>query len=59
MQKLTGISSGQNNKSCSIINLEANKIGFTFSDFSVIFYTIYNNQPKGFTIGVTLLQLGP
>jgi hypothetical protein len=30
MQKLKGISSGQNNKSCSIIHHESNKIGFTF-----------------------------
>jgi hypothetical protein len=27
--------------------------------FSVIFYAIYKNQPKGFTIGVDLLQGGP
>jgi hypothetical protein len=30
MQKLSGISSGQNNKSCSIIHHESNKIGFAF-----------------------------
>jgi hypothetical protein len=30
MQKLTGISSGQNNKSCRIIHHESKKIGFTF-----------------------------
>jgi hypothetical protein len=30
-----------------------------FSDFSVIFYAIYKNQPKGFTISVDLLQQGP
>jgi hypothetical protein len=30
MQKLTGISSGQNNKSCRIIHNGSNKIGFTF-----------------------------
>jgi hypothetical protein len=33
MQKLTGTSSGQNNKSCRIIHLEPNKIGFTFFCF--------------------------
>jgi hypothetical protein len=33
MQKLTGISSGQNNKSCRIIHHEYNKIGFTFFRF--------------------------
>jgi hypothetical protein len=30
MQKLTGISSGQNNESCGIFHHESNKIGFTF-----------------------------
>jgi hypothetical protein len=30
-----------------------------FSDFSVIFYAIYKNQPLTFTIGVALLQGGP
>jgi hypothetical protein len=30
MQKLTGISSGQNNKSCRIINNGSNKFSFTF-----------------------------
>jgi hypothetical protein len=30
MQKLTGISSGQNNKSCRIIHLESNQIGYAF-----------------------------
>jgi hypothetical protein len=30
MQKLTGISSGKNNKSCRIIHHESNKTGFTF-----------------------------
>jgi hypothetical protein len=30
MQKLTGISSGQNNKSCRIIHNGSSKIGFTF-----------------------------
>jgi hypothetical protein len=33
MQKLTGISSGQNNKSCSIIQHESNKISFVFFRF--------------------------
>jgi hypothetical protein len=33
MQKLTRISSGQNNKSCSIIHHESNKIGFPFCRF--------------------------
>jgi hypothetical protein len=30
MQKLSGISSGQNNKSCRIFHRESNKIGFVF-----------------------------
>jgi hypothetical protein len=30
MQKLSGISSGQNNKSCRIIHCEPKKIGFEF-----------------------------
>jgi hypothetical protein len=30
-----------------------------FSDFSVILYAIYKNQPKGFTILVNLLRQGP
>jgi hypothetical protein len=59
MQKLSGISSVKNNKSCGIIHIESNKIGFAFSDFSTILYTIYKKQPTGFTIGVTLLQGGP
>jgi hypothetical protein len=60
MQKLTGISSGQNNKSCRIIHNGSNKISFAFFfDFSVIFYAIYKNQEITFTIGVHLLQQGP
>jgi hypothetical protein len=35
------------------------KLVLHFSNFSMIFYTIYKKQPKGFTIGVNLLQLGP
>jgi hypothetical protein len=30
-----------------------------FSDFSVIFYAIYNFQQTALTVGVTFLQLGP
>jgi hypothetical protein len=56
MQKLTGISSGKNNKSCGIFHLESNKISFAFFDFSVIFYAIYKNKEITFTIGVHLLQ---
>jgi hypothetical protein len=55
MQKLKGISSGQNNKSCRINYHESNKI----SDFSVIFYAIYKKQQNHYTIGVALLQERP
>jgi hypothetical protein len=45
MQKLSGISSGKNNKSCGTIHLESNKIGFAlfrfFNDF------IHNLQETG------------
>jgi hypothetical protein len=56
MQKLAGISSSENNKTCVIFHHESNKIGLHFSDFSVIFYPIYKNQEITFTIGVHLLQ---
>jgi hypothetical protein len=56
MQKLTGISSGKNNKSCSIIHNGSKKMVL---HFSVIFYAIYKNQEITFTIGVHLLQQGP
>jgi hypothetical protein len=59
LQKLKGIGSGQNNKSCSIDHHGSNKIGFTFSEFSVIFYAIYKIQQFSSTIGVTFLQLRP
>jgi hypothetical protein len=45
MQKLKGISSGQNNKSCGIIHNEANKIGFTFFRFFCDFLS--NLQESG------------
>jgi hypothetical protein len=50
MQKLTGTSSGKNNKSCGIFHHESKKLVLRFSDFSAIFYTIYKKQPNGFTI---------
>jgi hypothetical protein len=59
-QKVTGISSGKNNKGCRIFHNESNKIGLAFfSDFSVIFYAIYKKQEINLTIGVHLLQRGP
>jgi hypothetical protein len=59
MQKLSGISSGQSNKSCRIFHHESNKFVLHFYDFSTIFYAIYKKQPNHFTIGVNLLQGGP
>jgi hypothetical protein len=59
MQKLTGISPGQNNKSCRIIHHESKKIGLAFSDFSVIFYAIYKNQPNALHYLRFVLQQGP
>jgi hypothetical protein len=40
MQKLSGISSRKNNKSCGIIHLESNKTGFAFLLF---FYGFLRN----------------
>jgi hypothetical protein len=59
MQKLTGTSSGKNNKSCGIFHHESNKISFDFFRFSMILYAIYKNQEITFTIGVHLLRQGP
>jgi hypothetical protein len=59
MQKLKGIGSVQNNKSCSINHHGSNKIVAHVSEFSVIFYAIYKNQQSAYTIGVTFLQFGP
>jgi hypothetical protein len=47
-QKLSGTSSGKNNKSCGIFHHESKKLGLQFSDFSTIFYAIYKNQQKHF-----------
>jgi hypothetical protein len=59
MEKLKEISSGKNNKSCSIIHHESNKIGLHFSDFFVIVYAIYKIRQICVTIGVTFLQIRP
>jgi hypothetical protein len=59
MQKLTGISSGKNNKSCGYFTTNPTKYVLHFSDFPVIFYAIYKNQQTHFTILVALLQGGP
>jgi hypothetical protein len=49
-RKLLGTSSGKNNKTCRIFHNEANKIEFTFFEFSTIFYAIYKVQQNPFTI---------
>jgi hypothetical protein len=59
MQKITGISSCKNNKSCGLIYHEPNKISFAFFRFFYNFYAIYKKQAIHFTIGVTVLQGGP
>jgi hypothetical protein len=50
MQNLSGISSGQNNKSCRIFHRESKKLVLHFSDFSVIFYAIYKKQEIHFAV---------
>jgi hypothetical protein len=39
--------------------VDPTKLVSHFSEFSVIFYTIYKLQQFAYTIGVTFLQLGP
>jgi hypothetical protein len=39
--------------------MDPTKLVSQFSEFSVIFYTIYKNQQTALTIGVTLLRLKP
>jgi hypothetical protein len=46
MQKLTGISSVQNNKSCGVFHLESNKIGFAFLLFFYDFIRILQETGK-------------
>jgi hypothetical protein len=41
------------------ITTDQTKLVSQFSEFSVIFYTIYKNQINCNTIGVTLLRIGP
>jgi hypothetical protein len=59
MQKLSGIISGKNNKSCGIIHHESNKIGFAFCCFSVIFTQFTRIRKTANTIEVLLLRGGP
>jgi hypothetical protein len=59
MQKLTGFSSGKNNKSCGIFTTNPTKFVLHFSDFSTMFYEFYKYRENHFTIGVTTLQEGP
>jgi hypothetical protein len=46
-------------KSCSISHKESIKIGFAFSDLSMIFYAFYKFQMKCFTIEDSVLQTSP
>jgi hypothetical protein len=39
--------------------VDPTKLVSHFSEFSVIFYAIYNFQQTALTVGVTFLQLGP
>jgi hypothetical protein len=59
MQKLSGTSSGKNNKSCGVFHNESNKMSLHFSDFCTIFYGFYNIQQNGNTIEVVVLHRGP
>jgi hypothetical protein len=59
MQKLTGNSSGKNNKRCGIFHHESKKLVSHFSDLSSIFYAIYKKQENHFAIGVITLQKDP
>jgi hypothetical protein len=59
MQKLSGISSGKNNKSCGIFITNPTKVVLHFYDFSMIFYAIYKNRETANTIEVLLLRGGP
>jgi hypothetical protein len=46
MQKLSGTSSGKNNKSCRIFHLQSNKIGFAFFQFYYDFIWILQDSTK-------------
>jgi hypothetical protein len=50
MQKLTGLSSGHNKKVVGYFTTNPTKLVSHFSDFSMIFYVIYKNQPNHNTI---------
>jgi hypothetical protein len=59
MQKLKGISSGENNKSCRIIYHESNEIGFAFLRFFYVFLCNLQESAKSQYIWVNLLQGSP
>jgi hypothetical protein len=59
MQKLSGTSSGKNNKSCRIFYNESKKIEFAFFWFFYDFLHILQDQLNGFTIRDSLSQRGP
>jgi hypothetical protein len=50
MQKLSGNSSGKNNKSCRFFHQQSTKLGLHYSEFSTVFYAFYKNQQIGNTI---------
>jgi hypothetical protein len=59
MQKVSGTTMVMLYKSCRVFHKETNKIEFTFSDFSVIFYEFSKFQPKPITISDSVLPTDP
>jgi hypothetical protein len=59
MLKLSGNSSGKNNKSYRIFHTNPTKLGLHFSDLSTIFYEFSNMQQFTTTIGDGVLHRGP
>jgi hypothetical protein len=55
MQKLTGTSSGKNNKSCGIFHNETNKLGFAF--FCFFYNFLCNLQKSGKTLHYLSYQI--
>jgi hypothetical protein len=56
MQKISGTSSGKNNKSCWIFTTNPTKLSLHFADFSMILYEFYNILQNSNTIGDPLLH---
>jgi hypothetical protein len=59
MQKLSGTSSGKNNKSCRIFTTNPITLSLHFSDSSTIFYGFYKILQNNNTIWDPLLHRGP